>query len=109
MKLNVHDRLILLTILPREGNFINLKIIRQVREALSFNETEIKDLNLREQEVNGQHVTAWDEKAIPEKDILFGEVVTQIIVKELKRLDETNKLTMDHVPLYEKFFAQKEI
>ena len=36
LKLSVYERLVLLNILPKEGNFITLKIIRQLREDLSF-------------------------------------------------------------------------
>lgn len=42
MKLNMVERLRLLEILPTEGNRMNLKIVRKLRETLSFSEAEIK-------------------------------------------------------------------
>lgn len=42
MKLNMMERLKLLEILPNEGNRLNLKIVRKLRESLSFSEEELK-------------------------------------------------------------------
>lgn len=44
MKLNIWERLKLLEILPNEGNRLNLKIMRKLRESLSFSEEELKSI-----------------------------------------------------------------
>jgi len=44
MKLNMWERLKLLEILPSEGNRLNLKIMRKLRESLSFSEEELKQI-----------------------------------------------------------------
>lgn len=140
MLLSVHDRLMLLSLLPREGNFTNLKLLRKAREALSFNETENKALNVREEGEGAERRMIWNnfvivEKdtgrpfvppfslgdqsmiaanegnyetrpAVEDKDIGLGEVVTQLIVKALKDLDEKNKMTADHLNIYEKFMTK---
>jgi len=106
MKLNVLERLILLNILPREGNFTNLKILRVAKEALSFTEEENKVLKFRQQDSpDGTKGGAmmWEGEAVGEKEIVLGEVVTQLIAKELKRLDGEEKLTDEHFSVYEKF------
>ena len=105
MILSVHDRLMILSLLPKEGNFTNLKLIRKAREALSFDEAEHLALNVREVEEGAERRMIWD-NAVPDKDISLGEVVTQIIVKELKTLDEKGKLTADHMNIYEKFIEK---
>ncbi len=47
MKLAVQERINLLNILPATGDDITLKVLRKLREALSFNEDEILKLNFR--------------------------------------------------------------
>ena len=37
MKLTVKERIVLLAILPKEGDFKTLKQLRQARESLAFN------------------------------------------------------------------------
>lgn len=99
MKLSVLERLIAQTLLPKEGSFINMRLVRKAKEALSFTEEEVKAGNFRQ--VDGQ--TMWDNGKIPDLDIDLGEVATSLIVAELKKLSETNKLTAENLTVYEKF------
>lgn len=100
MLLAVQERIVLMNTLPSEGNVITLKLIRELREQLSFSEMELKDWNI----VSGedQRIT-WDAAAAGEKEITVGDAMKAIIVRALKKLDETNKLTMGQLSLYEKF------
>jgi len=102
MKLSVLERLVAQSLIPKEADFTNLKLIRVAREKLSFDDAEQKTLNFRQE--SGQMV--WN-NGVPDQEIDLGETVTSMIVKELKRLDESNKLTMDHLGLYEKFINDK--
>lgn len=45
-KLTLADRFAILSILPIEGNFATLKIVRKLRELLSLTEGEIKEYNV---------------------------------------------------------------
>jgi hypothetical protein len=102
MKLSVKDRIVLLGILPATGDFLTLKIVRQLREELSFTEEETKILNLQN---DGQQVK-WDAEADPMKDVQIGEKATDLIVASLKKLDEKKELTQETFELYE-IFVQK--
>lgn len=102
MELNVIDRIVLLNLLPKEGNFANLKLLRTARESLSFNEDENKALAFRQA---GEQIL-WTDNVVGSKEIAIGEVATQLIVKELKRLDENGKLQQEHLSVYEKFLNQ---
>jgi len=99
VKLSVLERLIVLSILPAEGSFANLKLLRIAKENLSFTETENKELNF--QQVDGQ--LKWMDGAVEDKDVEIGEVITQMIVKELEKMDDEEKLAADHITIYEKF------
>jgi len=103
MKLNVLDRLLLLNILPQEANFITLKIVRNLRNDLSFSEEEHKKYKFVETEgrVN------WNPAEDQFKEVHVGEKATDIIVEELEKLDKDKKLTMEHLSLFEKFIEKK--
>ena len=98
MKLSVGDRLILLGVIPREGDFTTLKIIRDMKDELSFTEEEHKKLNFRQ---DGE-MMVWEEE-LEDKEINFGEKATDIIVNAFKKLNEQKKLRIEHMELYEKF------
>jgi hypothetical protein len=101
MQLDVMERLVLLSILPREGNFTTLKLMRKLREDLSFSEEEHKLLMFVQE---GDRVK-WNLQAGVMKDFDFGDVVNGIIVNQLKKLDKENKLSDDSFTLYEKFIG----
>lgn len=66
MLLSVMERILLLnSVLPREGSFNNLKLLRKARESLSFTEDENELLNFRE-EGNGQII--WNNFAYRDKE-----------------------------------------
>ena len=106
MNLAVFERLVLLSILPKEGNFITLKIVRQLREGLSFNEKEIKEVKLSIDPEKGN--ATWDASKDPNKEVEIGREAKKIIVDALEKLDKDSKLTQEHFSLYEKFVEEKK-
>jgi hypothetical protein len=100
MELNVKERLVLANMLPKESNFTTLKIMRKLREELSFNEEEHKALKFNST-ADGRLM--WDSSVNLIKDVPIGELMAELIAKDLKKLDKESKLTEDHFSLFEKF------
>jgi len=103
MELSVAERLVLLSVLPEQGDFTTLKVIRTLRETLSFSEEEHKEYGFVQE---GMQVR-WNDKAEQVKDITIGEKANDIIVLALSKLNEEKKLKMEHFGLYEKFIENK--
>lgn len=101
MKLMVMERILLLGILPNEGNFVTLKIVRKLREDLSFSEEEIKRLSIRQEDER----ILWNAAAEdPEgAEIPIGEKAADVVVEALKKLDREEKLTEQLLSVWEKF------
>ena len=105
MLLNTFERLILLNILPREGDFTTLKIVRNLREDLSFSEQEHKDLCITVDPKTGN--VKWKTEADKEADILIGYKANALITSVLEKLNAEKKLTEQHFSLYEKFIGEE--
>ena len=116
MKLNVPERLILLQIVPKEGNFLTLKVVRDLTSTLAMNDEEFKEFNILQgksqptpEEPEGKEVDpntiTWNLTGIEEREVEIGEKATDIIVEALKKLDENKKLEQRHLSLYEKFIG----
>lgn len=99
MELNVYDRLILLNIMPKEGDFTTLKIVRKLREDLSFSEDEHKALEFKNE--NGQ--VQWKQAGDVPKEVSIGEKAADLIADVLKKLDKEKKLQEAHYRVYELF------
>lgn len=101
MKLNVPERLILLQVVPKEGSFLTLKIVRDLTSTLAMNDEEFKEFGITQ---DGDQIK-WNLKGLQEKEVEIGEKATDIIVEALKKLDESKKLEQRHLSLYEKFIG----
>ena len=103
-EMTVLERLVLLSILPKEGDFTTLKLVRKLRENLSFDEGEHEKLKFVQ---DGDQVR-WNETALEPKHVAIGEKMRDVIIGALKKLDDEKKLREDHFSLYEKFVENKQ-
>lgn len=98
MLFTVKERILLLGVLPpTSGSALYLRIIRKLREDLSFSEDEAAALNIHEQDGmllfnNG-----------PEKEIEVGPVAVEFIAKSLREMDQSGRLSEDSLGLFERF------
>jgi predicted nucleic-acid-binding Zn-ribbon protein len=128
LKLTVFERLILNNILPKEGDFITLKLVRKLREALAFGEKEIAEIDFKNEwkcpkcqrtelanempkcpdcgvymQLGGQ--IHWDDEKAKKviKDVYMGNKMLALCESTLKKLSDESKLTEQHMSLFEKF------
>lgn len=101
MKLDVSDRIRLLAILPEKGNLLTLKIVRELRDDLSFSEKEHKSMGIK---ITSDRIT-WHDKAKP-KDVKIGDLGKELIEKALRELNEKDELTLPDLALWEKFVGE---
>ena len=99
MLLTVSERMALLSILPREKGIVTLRIVRQLREDLSFSEEEIRVLELREEEGR----TLWRADKAEPKEVSVGEKATDVVVAALREADREERLVEAHIPLWDRF------
>jgi hypothetical protein len=103
IQLSVFERVILLNILPKQGSFNTLKILRELKEDLSFSEKENQALQFK----TDAGKVEWQQEADKPKSLDFGETAIGIIKKELTDLDKKELLTEQHLSVYEKFINIK--
>lgn len=101
MILSVEERLVLLSLLPVEGEYATLKILTDLRMSLSFTEKEIKDWKLESDTEKGQ--THWEVNG--ETEIPMGEKATDIVEAALKKRNREKNLPIQALGLYEKFIT----
>jgi len=101
MNLSIMERIILLGILPKEGDYATLKILNTLKMALSFTEEEIKEWGITADPI--ANTTKWAING--EAEIPMGEKATDIVVDALKDLDHKHKLPDHAMGVYEKFIS----
>jgi len=81
-KLTLGDRFAVLSVLPAEGNFATLKMVRKLREQLSLTESEIKEykvVQISEEQVVAITSAKTDAEALIVATALFGKDSAQRI------------------------------
>ncbi len=104
MILTIPERLVLIGVLPAEGNMVTLRVITDLRDALTISEKEATEVGLVQ---DGQQIT-WKPGTDLEAQIEVTPAGKGLIVEQLKRLNDEQKLTANHMTLYEKFVEQHE-
>jgi len=97
--LTLDVRLNLLEILPRQGNHITLRIIRELRESLALSNEELEILEswrvgdeMRWEPANAEKLT---------KDFEFGKTALETIIDTLKKREAQETLPEMLLDLYE--------
>lgn len=102
--LSLGDRMALLSALPQEGSLATIKIVHELRMALSPSEEENREFEIT-WDKERTHMK-WNPAKSADKEIEIGPVATGIIASALKALDKHQKLTEAHLGVYERFVGQ---
>lgn len=97
--MTIPERLHLMGILPKEGNFLTLRVTRELVSKVGFSAAELKEFEITEE--NGFVHWSPDKNTI--KSIEFLDSEMDIIKMALLKLDKEQKLDMNTFHLYEKF------
>ena len=102
MKLEIHERLALLELLPKQGDFAELQALRKAREIISFTQDELDFYEMKRAD-NNQWV--WNGGKAAEKvlDAPIEQYVVETIRKALSKMDDEHALTELYMSVYEKF------
>lgn len=100
MKLNLLDRIVLPGILPKEGSFTDLIIVKDIKKKVSITQEDIKKYKITVQGDALQWSTAGAEA---EFEYEFEELETKIIKEALQKKHDEKKATEDMIHLYTLF------
>lgn len=98
-ELNAKNRIILLNVLPAQGDITTLRLVLELRKSLSFTEQEHKDLGIK----STGTATTWDLTNDVAKSFPIGPVMLKLIQRELKKLDDGKTLGIEQVDIYNLF------
>ena len=108
VKLGLFDRLVCLSLLPVEGSYATLKIVRDMQMELAPTEEENKAAGIVDDLLTGgvQASKGWDK--VEDKEIVFGDMAKALVVSALEKLNKEEKLTQQHINLYKWFVLDEK-
>jgi len=102
VKLTILDRLSIINILPKEGNFLTLSVSNDITKKVGIGQEESKEIGIKFEE----NRVSWNPET-PEKEVEFSESELSVIRKQLKTLDSQDKLTIELLETYKKLGADE--
>ena len=99
MKLNILQRILIFSILPKEGTLLTMKILKDLKDKIVFSEEEIKESELRIED--NQYF--WNPTKIVDIEFDITEGESKLVVDGLKELDRQGKITEQYLKLCELF------
>lgn len=101
MLLNVAERVALVTALPKEGNFVTLKIVVDLKDKLGFSDDEIEKFKIEYTDT----AVKWGAAEDSEKEIEILPTQMDVCCKALEALNAREALTPMHMSVYGKFLG----
>lgn len=103
-KLEIGERMILSQILPKEGAYMAVLIAKRITKKLEITDTEIEEWGITATETTPGTVSyKWDPAKVKEAEFEFTDAETDLIRRELNKLDKDNKITFSNISTFEKF------
>ena len=103
-KLEFGERMILSQVLPKEGAYLTVLIAKRIIKKLEITNAEITEWDITAKETQpGQFSYTWDPAKVKEVEFDFTDAETDMIRRELNKLDKDNKLTFSNITTFEKF------
>ncbi len=106
VELSVLERVLLLQVLPAEGNLLTVRSVKAIRDAVEFGDEEQDRIKMK---VIGQQI-AWDPKLADEADreVAFSARGLVVIEDALKALETKSALRPEYLTLWDKFVPDPE-
>lgn len=104
MQLSVLERMALDGALPKEGNYLTMLLVNDLKKCIGITPELVKELNIRQAPGGG---IQWDREKEQSLEVDIGEATMTIVKKALAGADKAGKLTVDHCSLYKKFMEPK--
>lgn len=105
LKLNVLERIVIMNLLPKSGNFVSIRAIKNTGKILSISKEEMEETQM--------HITpqgsTWNKKGKDEKEFDLPASSVKIIKDRLQEMDKKNDLPLEAVTVWEKFFPQSVV
>lgn len=99
MTLTIKERLLLGAVLPREGSSVTLRVLRKLRESLSFSEEELAQFGF----VSEGDGVRWRDDIPQDTEVEIGPKAFAIIQNTLDEFEKKGKLHEDFLHLWERF------
>ena len=101
MELNIGERFRLVELLPKEGDRLTVKVVKDMLDKLNPNSEEILEYGIKMVDAgNGRQQIVWDKQDTA--NIAFNTVELDVLKRKVDELEKEKKISVELLPLLEK-------
>lgn len=101
MELNIGERFRLVELLPKEGDRLTVKVVKDMLDKLNPNSEEILKYGIKMVDAgNGRQQIVWDKQDTA--NIAFNTVELDILKRKVDELEKEKKISVELLPLLER-------
>lgn len=105
MLLTIGERLIIMNVLPQEGDLLTLTTVREAQATLNPTDQERKAVDLTLE----AGTFTWREDLDEPSEVALSDGARRVLFDRLKELDGRKKLQMVHLTLYERLLRDEAV
>ena len=108
VKLEVGERLSVPNVLPKEGSALTLIIVRHIMKKIEITSEEVTKWGIQAVEKTPGVISyIWEPSKVEDVEFEFSVAESDLIQRELNKLDQQNKLNFGTLMIFEKFCNPK--
>ena len=100
MEINVHNRLLILNAIPKEGDILTVRVVKDLSDKIGLSSDEVTDWEVK---TSPSGNITWNVDKIQNKEIEFNLSEKSIISDALRKLNKESKLTVEYLDVYKLF------
>ena len=99
VKLSVLERLMFMGVMPTTGSVLDLRVSQDLRQRVGFDAKEQTEFEM----TSGDGNVNWNNEKAVEKEFEFELKEVELVRDALKKLNDSEQMTDNHVSLWDKF------
>jgi hypothetical protein len=108
VKLEVGERLSVPNVLPKEGSALTLIIVKHIMKKIEITPEEVTKWEIQAVEKSPGVISyIWEPSKVEDVEFEFSVAESDLIQRELNKLDQQNKLNFGTLMIFEKFCNPK--
>ena len=107
MRLSMTERLLLLNLLPEQGDVATIRVVHDLRQNLAPSDEEYEECGFFTQE-DKPNMLFWDKEKETQKEMEISRAAREVIKKSLLRVSDEEQVTADLIPLFDKFVIEED-
>lgn len=102
MKFTIMDRIVIGSLYPEKGNFIQMTLVEDITKKIKIGQKEITEIELKQVSVDNGISYQWKKDKANDLDVKFTNAEIDLLKTQIKELDKKGEITISLLSICKK-------